>query len=770
MAYLNEGNYKDTIAVFPNEFVPEEKKDKDWFLQLAKAVMSEYVSDRTTVPYSKREYFSYLRRYGNGTQPEEEAMSQVFSNYGKKESAEDAERARKGFHNIDPSILPIMVRFKQTILGMFQDVDFEISANAVDKKSADEKEQRKWQLYADTLVQDVVDEVDKTTGITKAKDNKWKPKDVNELNLYESLGGIRLAAEIGIEKLVSVIEDDSRMSEIKDKIIEDAVDIGYIAIEAVTDRYDQKVTYKYRMPDYCIGKYDRDSDFDGQKYAGYITSMSIEDLRKTGQFKEEELRSLAQKYFDINRESYGTQSSFSEYNNFDNTRQNWGYDAFKVDVLKTWFIGAKSEYRKKQTTSSGRLKSDKPTFWGDNSKGAYRYDPPVLYTCSWVIGMGSKYIFNEGLEYDVAYKDSVPQIPLQIIKLPGPSITERCVPNLRNMQVAWIKFQNALTKSRPPGLAINYDSVQSMGVKGEKLRGTEIIRMTLNEGNIIYRATTKNATPIPGAGKPVYELEGGMGKQLDEFIRTFELNRQLIQETSGITPEASGGGSVPERQSAKLSELMYSNANNNLKPIIKKYHDLKLRVSNIGVLKVMDSVRWSDKAKEYYTASIGKIYIDSLYLPESKTYRDISINLTLKPDTKQKDRILGAAIEAMKAGKDGVPGISHADYMLIEMIVEHGNLKEAQKRLDLLIRESRERYEKRQAEAQQRSEENQIRLKQEEAKKEKAKLAAEKELKQMELAAERKLKLELADKEIEKAKIVAGIQDKTDQNKSINVV
>ena len=737
-------------------------------MQIAKAIMAEYCNDRTSVPYSRREEFAMLRRFGNGTQPESDAMSLVFPNYGKKGSDEEMEKNRKGMSNIDPSILPIMVKFKQTILGMFEDIDFQTFAEAVDKYSTDEKEKKKWQMYADTILEGIINKVDQATEAKIPEDNSWKPKDLNDLNLYESLGGIRVTAEIGIEKLSQVLENDSKLYELKEKFIEDAVDVGYMAAETVTDRHTQKTTFKYRQPEFCIAKYDRDDEFDNQKYGGYFSSMTIEDLRKSGEFSEEQLKSLALTYFGINKEIFSAQGGFDAYANYDETRQNWGYDSFRVDVLKGWFLGSKSEYRRKVVTKSGRVKSNEATYWADDRKGAYRYDSPVLYTQSWVIG--TDHVFNYGQEYDVSYKDGVPMIPLQIVKLRGPSITKRCIPNLRNMQVAWVKYQNALTKARPPGLAVNFESVSSMGIKDKKMKGTDILRMTLNEGHVLYRATTKNGTPIPGASKPVYELPGGMGTQMQEFISAFELNRAFIQETSGITPEASGGAGVPERQSSALSEIMYGNTNNNLKPIITKYHHLKLRFTEVGITKIRESIHWSPKAREYYSSAIGKTFIQGLYLPGGKSFRDISIALKLRPDTRIKERILASALAAMNAGSDGQPGISHADYILVEQMVEGGNLKETQKRLDMIIREREEAGNKRREAMQESAQQSAIQLKQEEAKKEQATQEGETARLEMKLAAESKLKLQLADKEIEKAKIVAGMKATQDNNKSINAV
>ena len=124
----------------------------------------------------------------------------------------------------------------------------------------------------------------------------------------------------------------------------------------------------------------------------------------------------------------------------------------------------------------------------------------------------------------------------------------------------------------------------------------------------------------------------------------------------------------------------------------------------------------------------------------------------------------------MNAGSDGQPGISHADYILVEQMVEGGNLKETQKRLDMIIREREEAGNKRREAMQESAQQSAIQLKQEEAKKEQATQEGETARLEMKLAAESKLKLQLADKEIEKAKIVAGMKATQDNNKSINAV
>ena len=749
---LNKEKYNLNNNGFPNEFIPEDKKDSHWYLAWAKAMLSEYVNGKCFTSPEMQAEFDMLRRYGNGEQDEDIAMCRVFKNYSEKKK--DAE-----IHNIDPTILPIMPKFKHTILGMFNDVEFTVLASATDKFTATEKEKMKWQKYADIVLERTISFVDKATGVKKAPDNSWKPRDLGELNLYEQMGGFRVPAEIGAEKIVSHgLDKDSRWAEIKDKLIEDAVDWGMMAVIDLTDPREQKAYSQYANPRNIVCKYTRENDFDSQKYGGYLASVSIDDLRRTGEFSEDQLAKIAQQAYE---QIEGSKNDLETYMRFDERLMSWGYDHFKVDVFKAWFKAYESETRKRKTSSKGRVIWDEPAKWGEkgsNNVKVYRNDYERVYKLTYIIGLDI--VYDTGLESDVIHEPGgQPRMPLQVVKIPGPSITKRCVPNLNNMQVAWIKFQNSLTKSRPPGLAIEHGAISNLAIKGQKISGSDIIRVATQEGSIIYSATTVSGKYNMSA-KPVYELAGGMGNQLNEFITVFDLNRGFIQETTGITPESSGG-QVAERQSATLTELMYANTSNNLKPIIDRYHNLKLRAAENLFYRAQNILRFSKKGREYYAAVIGQIYIDSLTIPNSKEFRGMGISLIIKPDQSMKDRVLAAAIEAMKAGKNGQPGITHSDYMLIEQIVTFGNLKEAQKRLDMIISEAVKKDQKYRQQVQAQQEQHQLALAQEKTKAEEVKHKAALEKIKAEEAKEIAVKSALLDKEILLERIKRGLDAKT---------
>lgn len=760
MNYLNMSEYSASIYPPPSDNLTDaQKKQQSWYLQWAKHIFADYVQNNTIIGIDKQEKFAMLRAYGNGTQPEMDAMKLVYPQLN--EEGVDIEKVRKGLHNIDSSILPIMVKFKTTIMGLFQDVDYTMFATATDKFSVDEKENKKWQLYADKELKDLIDEIDVKTNTPSPDKDKWLPKDIGELNLYESLGGFRIAAEIGIEKAIEVVMDkDSKIHEIKDKWIEDAIDVGYMAGLTQTDPETQKVYVKYVKPEYAITRYSREDSFDGQKFGGLIQSVSMEEIRKSGAFSKEQLMDIAGQIEIYNTGSYKRTVPVTD---FDETGQTWGYDNYKVDILMGWVVSYGREYRKKVVSKKGRVISDEKIDAPTGAKGEYHVDPQVLYRFKWIIG--TDYIYSEGRENDVVYDaENRPRIPLQIVKLTGKPITERCIPNIRNIQVGWIKYQNALTKARPPGLAVNYDSVGNMTIKGEKVSGLDLLTMTLNDGNIVYRGTNKMGNANLPGGRPVIELAGGMGNQLAEAQAVFEINRNFMIETTGVTPQSYGGGDVPERQSAMLSELMYNSTNNNLKPILKKYHDLKLRLAEDVVVRVQNGIRFSKKARDYYSSCIGKTYVESLKIPGGKSFREIGISLKLKPDQASKDRVLQAALEAMKVGASGQPGLSYSDYILVEMLLEHGNLKEAQTRLDIQIKEAENRAAKQSEAVQQQIAEREQQMKAMTIEEAKMKFEQERMLQQEKLQQEAATKIELKRMElelIEKKLMLAQLQSQS---------
>jgi hypothetical protein len=96
-------------------------------------------------------------------------------------------------------------------------------------------------------------------------------------------------------------------------------------------------------------------------------------------------------------------------------------------------------------------------------------------------------------------------------------------------------MQNALAMSANSGVAVEYTSLMNMKLGGEKMEPLEILSIRRDTGDLIYKMTTHMGKQnIPGGMRPIQELTGGIGPQLQEFITLFDLNLNFIRQLTGI--------------------------------------------------------------------------------------------------------------------------------------------------------------------------------------------------------------------------------------------
>lgn len=689
---LSLPTYKNNILGFPDDFLNPSKKNENWYLDYCKAIYSEHLNDNSAIEFSRSEFLEELRAYGDGRQ-DPDKYKRLLS---KKSSSHDDER--KGFMNVSWDILPVAVKYKQTILGMFDDIEHDIVADAIDINSGVEKEDRKWFTWSKAKLDKFIKSLDSKMGVdsSESSDTSFKPSTLDELELYSSMGGFKLKEESSIEKILRFVFKDSDWSEIKRKLIEDFIDLNMAATKDYVEPDTQRIKTRYVDPKNLIIQYSKHWDHKDSKYAAEVMPVSIEDLRTKGGFTESELKNIASFTFDNNKGQRG----YDHVDGFDYYMQGdeysgYNYDSFKVLVLDAEFIS----FTRKYSTTRVNQRGEKYTYdskfgkvWDKDNRKTKITDIKTVHKAKWVIG--TDFVYDFGLQHDVPRPDnSEARLSYHLYKLKGRSITDRCKANYDNMQLAWLKFQNALAMAKNPGLAVEWTALQNMGLKNKKFSPFDILQIRRDQGDLVYKATTqRGVVNSPASAKPVTELEGGMGRQLDEFVRIFELNRGMIQELSGITAPAAG--SEPKADvGLGVQELAITATNNSLKPLYKGYVALKQYTAENISLRAQLVIKYNTKGKKAYYPIIGAASTKSIEISSDLSLRQYGIILRMRPTEQQKQIIRQALIKAMEPGRDGTPGLDAGDYLFVEMLIDKGLLKEAQAQISLKLKKAKERAE-----------------------------------------------------------------------------
>ena len=630
-------------------------------------MLAHWLNDRTAIPYSYLDEFNELRDYGAGKQDVLRYQKILL------DESEDDETL-SGWVNIMWDQFSVMPKFKHLIRGMFETQEHDVVASSIDPISLREKSLMKLRKWFKARYKPIIDAVYNMNNYKPQPE--WLPNNVEELDLYEKGGGFKLAKEKNIEEGIEYTFYISDWKEIKRKIIDDFVDINCSAVKDYTDPYTRKVKVRYVDPANLIIQYSRHNDYRNAEWAGEIIKETISNIRKVTNLTEEQLKNIAHFYNGRN----GNPELDSWLDEDLRTETGWAYDGFTIDVLDAEKKSINSKYFTRRTNRYGDTlfyEQEEEKVYDTPKKKTEIKKYQVVYRAKWIIG--TDHIYDFGLQYDVPRpgKKEV-ELSFKFYKLPGRSLVSLARPNLDQLSLTFYKLQNALAMASPPGIAVEYTSLMNMKLGGDKMEPLDILSIRRGQGDLIYKLTTAGGRPnIPGGMRPIQELEGGMGRQLQEYIQLFELNLEFIRDLTGINKIADASTPDPN-QSVGGSELAVAATSNALRPIYSGYIRLKEKVARSASLRLQVLLRYSKKAYQGYIPVIGSAGVKVITVDADIVDMDCAIRIVARPTERRKQVLLEAAKAALMPDKDGYTGLEYKDFLIIERMVEEGNLKFAE--------------------------------------------------------------------------------------------
>jgi hypothetical protein len=680
---------------FPKDEIDPKRKDKDWGRNWCEAMYASWKQGLTAVPFSKVAEFASLRALADGRQNVLQYQKILLD-------ASEDDGAMTGYMNINWDIPSIMPKFLRVVEGMLEQTDHQVVATAVDPTSTDDKESAKLDMQYRMKFKETLDFIEKSMGIDKSDD--YVPDSMEELNLYDGAGGFKLSKETEIEQGLDYTFYISGWKEIKKQIIRDFCVINCAALKDYTDQYTKKVKIRYVDPEKFIGQYSRHGDHRNMEYGGELTQVLISDIRKLNpEIKEEVLRELATSYSGI-----GGNISLDSFN-YNKETLSANYDSFLVDVYDAEWMSINSTYKTKRKTSYGtEIMYDEEFGKVHNSekKKTEKFDIKVVYKCKWIIG--TDYVYDFGLQHDVP-RPGKKEVGLSyhLYKLPFRSLVSLSETHIHQMVLSFYKLQNAIAMSSPSGLAIEFTSLQNMALGAKKLQPLDLIKIRTQTGILLYKATTHKGVPnIPASFKPIQETVGGIGPQLKEFIDIWEFNANAIRETTGINQTADASNPDPNA-SVGGSKMAMAATNNALRPIYGGYINLKEKAAKNISLRLQLLIKHNKEAYTGYMSVLGTMGVQIISVGADTVDADYYIKYEAKPTDERKQIILQAAQKALAPDKDGVTMIQLADFLMIERLLESGNLKYAEAYLNYKSKKNKEKQLQLQQENMQLNEKNQ---------------------------------------------------------------
>jgi len=678
--------YGSASYPFPKDEIDPKLKDREWGRKWCEAMYARWKQGLTAIPHSSLKEFQTLRELADGKQNIHQYQKILM------DESED-NKDITGYMNINWDVFSVMPKFLRVVEGMMEQTDHQVVATAVDPSSTEEKEDMKLDMEYRMKFREAVNYINKGLGIDNS--DQYIPESIEELNLYEGAGGFKLAKETEIEQGLDYTFYISDWRETKKKLIRDLCVINCAATKDYTDPYTAKAKTRYVDPAVYVGQYSKHWDHKNMEYGGEIIQVLISDLRKLNieGIDEDILRQLAEKY-----NGYGSNITLASLS-FDEDLNTANYDCFLVDVLDCeWFSVDSKFMTSKKTHGNEMLYEEKwGKFYDDEKRKTNKYDIKVVYKCKLIIGTDCVYDF--GLQHDIPRpgKKEV-ELSYHLYKLPYRSLVSLSTSHLHQMALAFFRLQNAIAMAAPPGIAVEYTALQNMTLSKNKLKPIELLRIRKQQGDLIYKATTHQGVQnIPGGIRPIQELEGGVGKQLDEFLKVFAFNTEAIRELTGINQIADA--STPEKDvSVQGSQMALVATNNALRPIYSAYINLKEKTAKNVSLRLQLLIKHNKEAYKGYMPVIGRLGVQIISVGADVVDADYHIKYEARPTEKRREVILQAATAAMSPDRDGVIGIELPDFLMIERILEGGNLKYAEAFLNYRSKKNKERQQQLQRE------------------------------------------------------------------------
>lgn len=681
LAIHTVSSYQRGSYPFPKDEIPVEEKGDQWSKQWCEAMYAAYVTDRTGVPYSTIDELINLRLYAQGKQEIVKYQDILLD-----ESEEGGDLT--GYLNVDWEIFSVMPKFLHIIRGIFEEQEHSIVATAVDPKSSQERDTEKLRKWFKGRYRPILEAAHQFAGVKQ--EPEWIPETLDELEIYQQVGGFKLAKETEIEEALAYTMYISDWKEVKRKMLDDLATLNCSAVKDFTDPYTRKAKARWVDPVKLIMQYSRHWDHRNSEYAGELISETISNLRKNTDLPEQTLRELAQFY--NGRNANQNLSSWTE-EDLQLHGGGWKYDNFSVEVMDAEWFSVNQKYFMNRTNERGdtlQFEQDDNKLYNTPKKKTTINKYKVVYRAKWIIG--TDFVYDYGLQYDVPRpgKKEV-ELSYKFYKLPGRSIVSLSVPNLDQIQLTWLKMQNALAMSSNSGVAVEYTSLMNMKLGGEKMEPLDILSIRRDTGDLIYKMTTHMGKQnIPGGMRPIQELVGGIGPQLAEFTQLFDLNLNFIRDLTGINQVADASNPDPN-QSVGGAEMAIAATSNALKPIYSGYVRLKELVARSCAIRVQLLVRHDKKAYEGYIPVVGGSGVKILSIGTDVIDADWEIQIQAKPTAQRKQMIMEAAMKSMQPDKDGFTGIEEADFMMIERLLEAGNAKLAEVMLTYRSKKNKER-------------------------------------------------------------------------------
>ena len=515
---------------FPNPLAAqEEKESKEYGAKYAKAIESQWgTRNNSESIFSKRHHmFEKNRKYANGTQ-DTNIYKKLLNNL-------DPNSGDGSLINIDYTPVPVLPKFVKILVNKVLSKDPYPNLEAVDPFSSSEKNRSKKRIEDQIKNKQKLLALKEATGTVLDIDPNQLPDTEEEAEIYIN-NNIKSDAEIAAQIATNMTLSWNNFNDsVFRRCVNDLVALGMCVVKRSNDP-NYGINTKYVDPKNFIHSSTEDPYFGDMVYAGHVTSMPIQELKRIAgdELTEKDYEEIAKKTKGYNSNSYiDTRMGKRVYE----------YDEYMVDVLEFEFISVDCmHYEEKENRFGNRnffyegfsYKERKSSVFerkGHHMEVENVYKGYYVLGCNKLFGYGRASnvpknihdISKSNLSYSVVATNIQDQMPK--------SMVDSCVGFADMLQLTHLKIQQAVAKSKPDGLIIDIEGLENVQLgKGGELQPLDLHDIYEQTGVFYYRS--KN--PEGGFQNPPIREIGNTIRNINELIGLYNHYLRMIRDVTGI--------------------------------------------------------------------------------------------------------------------------------------------------------------------------------------------------------------------------------------------
>lgn len=670
---------------FPSDSISQIKKDTpDYFRDCVNAIVSKYVSNKTSIPYdigTNEDSIQVLRSYLYGNNSNDKYKNLLAGFKDKKTGT------RKTTMNISWRVPQILPEKMDVVKGYIMKLAYDITTQAIDMQAQLDKDMivANMKLMIDDNIKSFVQSANEQAGrevIAQDSSQQIPFQNDKQVEMFAKIGGIILEQEASIKILLdqTILESDS--AGIREKMVEDVLALGICGKKIYNDAGSDIAKEAYVDIERAVIPWSKYNDFRDITYAAEIPSMSIAQLRLESGLPEKQIIEIARIYSDGMQDFYHQVSKGYTNSGFGMNM----IDSIMVDVVDARWIGTtKDTISKLKRPKEGNLTLKKVTEDYEPGRTSKKQGVEVeshtrqcVYKAKLILG--TDYVFDYGLDFNQTYKKdhtgrAVSLLPYRFGKTGSSSLVSRCIGFVDDLALATFKKRNALKKlPPPPGVYIEQSAFQNVEIGGNKMNPLQCMKLFQDEGYMI--GNTQNLFGNNTTGRsPITEIPTGIITQLTLFNNEIEFNINQIERVTGINDIFSGSTPNSE-QGLGVSQIAVNATMNAIYPIVRTLETVDEQALRVAAKK------WQVAATHMDTPGRKPMPHDRAlrYLKAGKgiSYNDFMIKLGLGPTDQEKAMLMQDIKDLQNIRRQsGSGGIRPSDYLMLFEMIQAGNIKQA---------------------------------------------------------------------------------------------